>query len=114
MSRKIAVAGTSCLLGLGGLLTVSGVLAQPVAGVAATPTSQMGAPALEFVSPIGDYKAYEPQAVQSWKEANDTLAPGKSGTIIWQFTKAGYVNFACLMPSHYEAGMKGMVKVAKK
>src|SRR3990167_6713226 len=24
-----------------------------------------------------------------------TLAPGKSGTIIWQFTKTGNVNFAC-------------------
>jgi len=24
------------------------------------------------------------------------------------------VNFACLMPGHYEAGMKGQVKVSKK
>ena len=43
-----------------------------------------------------------------------TLAPGKQGEIVWQFTKAGVVNFACLMPSHYEAGMKGAIKVAKK
>ena len=43
-----------------------------------------------------------------------TLAPGKQGEIIWQFTKAGTVNFACLMPGHYEAGMKGQVKVRKK
>ncbi|MBI2725826.1 MAG: cupredoxin family protein [Polaromonas sp.] len=43
-----------------------------------------------------------------------TLAPGKQGEIIWQFTKAGTVNFACLMPGHYEAGMKGAVKVARK
>ena len=41
-----------------------------------------------------------------------TLAPGKQGEIIWQFTKAGTVNFACLMPGHYEAGMVGKVKVA--
>ena len=27
-----------------------------------------------------------------------TLAPGKQGEIVWQFTKAGAVNFACLMP----------------
>ncbi|MFM2005202.1 MAG: hypothetical protein RLZZ09_857, partial [Pseudomonadota bacterium] len=33
---------------------------------------------------------------------------------IWQFTKAGTVNFACLMPGHYEAGMKGAVKVSRK
>lgn len=73
MSRKIAVGGTGCLLGLGALLSASGVVAQPVIGVAATTTSQVGAPALEFVSPIGDYKAYEPQSIQSWKEANDNV-----------------------------------------
>jgi uncharacterized cupredoxin-like copper-binding protein len=43
-----------------------------------------------------------------------TLAPGKQGEIIWQFTKAGQVNFACLMPGHYETGMKGKVNVAAK
>ena len=43
-----------------------------------------------------------------------TLAPGKTGEIIWQFTKAGKVDFACLQPGHYEAGMKGQVNVAKK
>lgn len=43
-----------------------------------------------------------------------SLAPGKQGEIVWQFTKAGAVNFACLMPGHYEAGMKGAVKVGKK
>ena len=43
-----------------------------------------------------------------------TLAPGKQGEIVWQFTKAGAVNFACLMPGHYEAGMKGAIKVGRK
>jgi uncharacterized cupredoxin-like copper-binding protein len=43
-----------------------------------------------------------------------TLAPGKQGDIIWQFTKAGPVNFACLMPGHFEAGMKGKVNVGAK
>ena len=42
-----------------------------------------------------------------------TLAPGKSGEIVWQFTKAGRVDFACLQPGHYDAGMKGAVNVAK-
>ena len=41
-----------------------------------------------------------------------TVAPGKSGEIIWQFTKAGKVDFACLQPGHYDAGMKGQVTVA--
>ena len=43
-----------------------------------------------------------------------TLAPGQRGNIIWQFTKAGKVDFACLQPGHYDAGMKGMVMVAGK
>lgn len=42
-----------------------------------------------------------------------TVAPGKSGDIIWQFTKAGKVDFACLQPGHYDAGMKGLVNVSK-
>jgi uncharacterized cupredoxin-like copper-binding protein/Cu/Ag efflux protein CusF len=41
-----------------------------------------------------------------------TVAPGKSGEIIWQFTKAGKVDFACLQPGHYDAGMKGLVNVS--
>ena len=41
-----------------------------------------------------------------------TVAPGKTGEIIWQFTKAGKVGFACLQPGHYDAGMKGFVTVA--
>lgn len=41
-----------------------------------------------------------------------SVAPGQSGEIIWQFTKAGRVDFACLQPGHYEAGMKGLVNVA--
>lgn len=73
MSRKIADAGTSCMLGLGALLTASGVLAQPAAGVAPTTTHQVAAPALEYVSPISTYKSYEPQSIQSWKEANDNV-----------------------------------------
>jgi uncharacterized cupredoxin-like copper-binding protein len=40
-----------------------------------------------------------------------TVPPGESGEIIWQFTKAGKIDFACLIPGHYDAGMKGMVKV---
>jgi uncharacterized cupredoxin-like copper-binding protein len=43
-----------------------------------------------------------------------TLAPGKQGEIVWHFTKAGTVHFACLMPGHYEAGMKGKVSITKK
>lgn len=41
-----------------------------------------------------------------------TVAPGMSGEVIWQFTKAGKINFACLQPGHYDAGMKGSVMVS--
>ncbi|MFM9923201.1 cupredoxin family protein [Variovorax sp. H27-G14] len=41
-----------------------------------------------------------------------TLAPGKTGEVVWQFTKAGKVDFGCLQPGHYDAGMKGAVTVA--
>jgi uncharacterized cupredoxin-like copper-binding protein len=43
-----------------------------------------------------------------------SVAPGKTGELVWQFTKAGTVHFACLHPGHYEAGMKGTVTVAVK
>ncbi|CAN7232922.1 MULTISPECIES: cupredoxin domain-containing protein [unclassified Variovorax] len=42
-----------------------------------------------------------------------TLAAGKTGEVVWQFTKAGKVDFACLQPGHYDAGMKGAVNVTK-
>jgi|SRR5450830_11736 len=41
-----------------------------------------------------------------------SVAPGHSGELIWQFSQAGIVNFACLQPGHYDAGMKGSVTVA--
>ncbi len=40
-----------------------------------------------------------------------SLTSGKQGEVIWKFTKAGPVDFACLHPGHYDAGMKGQVKV---
>lgn len=43
-----------------------------------------------------------------------TLAPGASGSFVWQFDKAGIVDFACLQPGHFEAGMMGQIKVVSK
>ena len=40
-----------------------------------------------------------------------TVAPGKTGEVIWKFSKAGKIDFACLQPGHYDAGMKGAVAV---
>jgi uncharacterized cupredoxin-like copper-binding protein len=39
------------------------------------------------------------------------VKPGRTGEIVWQFTKAGEFQFACLQPGHFEAGMVGMVSV---
>lgn len=41
-----------------------------------------------------------------------TVDPGKTGELIWQFTKGGDFDFACLQAGHYDAGMKGKVIVA--
>lgn len=40
-----------------------------------------------------------------------SVDPGKSGTVIWKFTTSGTVDFACLLPGHYDAGMKGSIAV---
>lgn len=39
------------------------------------------------------------------------VAPGKSSEIMWKFSKAGEFSFGCLIPGHYDAGMKGTVIV---
>ncbi len=40
-----------------------------------------------------------------------SVHPGKSGELIWKFTASGKVDFACLQPGHFEAGMRGKVAV---
>jgi uncharacterized cupredoxin-like copper-binding protein/Spy/CpxP family protein refolding chaperone len=41
-----------------------------------------------------------------------SVAPGKSGTLVWQFTKAGELQYGCLVAGHLEAGMVGKLTVA--
>jgi uncharacterized cupredoxin-like copper-binding protein len=40
-----------------------------------------------------------------------SVDPGKTGALIWQFTRAGTFDFACLQPGHFEAGMRGKITV---
>jgi len=40
-----------------------------------------------------------------------SVDPGKIGELIWQFTRAGRFDFACLQPGHFEAGMRGTIAV---
>jgi uncharacterized cupredoxin-like copper-binding protein len=42
------------------------------------------------------------------------VAPGKTETIVWQFTKQGEFHYGCLIPGHFEAGMTGRIRVAAK
>ena len=41
------------------------------------------------------------------------VAPRKTEEIIWQFTKAGVFDFACLIAGHFDAGMVGKVIVTQ-
>ena len=39
------------------------------------------------------------------------VPPGKTGVIIWKFSKPGEFAFGCLIPGHFDAGMKGTIFV---
>jgi uncharacterized cupredoxin-like copper-binding protein len=39
------------------------------------------------------------------------LNPKASGDLVWKFAKPGEFEFACLIPGHLEAGMKGKIIV---
>lgn len=40
-----------------------------------------------------------------------SVEPGRTGELIWQFTRDGKIDFACLEPGHLEAGMVGKIVV---
>jgi uncharacterized cupredoxin-like copper-binding protein len=42
------------------------------------------------------------------------VKPGAKEEIAWTFTKAGTFMFGCLIPGHFEAGMKGSIKVVAR
>ena len=42
------------------------------------------------------------------------VAPGKQGSLVWTFNRAGSFDFACLIAGHYQAGMVGKIRVAAK
>lgn len=39
------------------------------------------------------------------------VPPGETREIVWTFNRAGEFEFACLIPGHYQAGMKAAVAV---
>jgi len=42
-----------------------------------------------------------------------SVDPGMTGELVWQFTRAGTFDFACLVPGHFEAGMVGKIRVSR-
>ena len=42
-----------------------------------------------------------------------SVDPGMTGELVWQFTRDGTFDFACLVPGHFEAGMVGKVRVSR-
>lgn len=41
------------------------------------------------------------------------VEPGRKKALAWQFSKAGKIFYACLIPGHFEAGMVGKIDVLK-
>jgi uncharacterized cupredoxin-like copper-binding protein len=41
------------------------------------------------------------------------IAPGGEGEIVWTFNRAGNFEFGCLIPGHFQAGMKGTILVGE-
>lgn len=41
------------------------------------------------------------------------VSPGKSGDLVWNFNREGSFDFACLIPGHYQAGMRGTITVTQ-
>ena len=70
---------------------------------------------------IGDRKTLEEHAalmVRFPKMEHDEpymahVSPGKEGSLVWTFNRAGAFEFACLIAGHYQAGMAGKIRVAQ-
>ncbi|MDR6956564.1 putative cupredoxin-like copper-binding protein [Pseudomonas brassicacearum] len=54
------------------------------------------------------------QAGMKHDDPNSVLVePGKTAELTWTFTKATRLEFACNVPGHYQAGMKGDLTVSQ-
>jgi uncharacterized cupredoxin-like copper-binding protein len=40
--------------------------------------------------------------------------PGKTGEIVWTFNRAGDFEYACLIAGHFQAGMRGTLRVTPR
>jgi uncharacterized cupredoxin-like copper-binding protein len=39
--------------------------------------------------------------------------PGQSADLLWKFTRVGEFHFGCLLPGHFESGMRGTIVVTR-
>ena len=66
---------------------------------------------------VASLRSQSCHAVVPDKDASDSdpnavrLSPFASGAILWKFTRRGAFEYACLIPGHLEAGMRGEVIV---
>ncbi|MEI6737333.1 MAG: cupredoxin family protein [Pseudomonadota bacterium] len=68
---------------------------------------------------IGSKEELEKHAVQMKKHPNMEhdepymahVASAKNVDMLWKFSRLGTFMFACLIPGHFEAGMKGVINV---
>lgn len=42
-----------------------------------------------------------------------TLAPGTKASLVWTFTRAGQLQYACHLPGHYQEGMVGYLTISE-
>jgi uncharacterized cupredoxin-like copper-binding protein len=57
----------------------------------------------ELMKKFPDMEHADPNALR--------LSPFASGAILWKFTRRGTFEYACLIPGHLQAGMRGQVVV---
>lgn len=58
---------------------------------------------------MGEAKKAKSMAMRHDDPNTVMLAPGESKELVWKFTRAMEIEFACNMPGHYETGMLGRI-----
>ena len=66
----------------------------------------------EIVSHAAEMKRGDSKAHDHGAMAALTVEPGQTGELVVQFSQSGTFQMACLIPGHYEAGMRGKVEVS--
>ena len=128
MALPLAVAALALLAGCGGddnETTPAGDAGVPSAGgqtvnVSETdfkldpsdPTVQPGTVSFKVTNDGGVDHSLEVEGPEGEQELEQDLAPGESGTLTVDLSKAGRYEFYCPIDSHRERGMEGEISVA--